>query len=104
MRIYGELIGKLTATSENGLALLDRTLEVYITKRKVKFYLFASNIKGWHKETKIIKKMEVTFEHLHFLETIINEGVKYMEQTYNLTFSGCIKYNNLCINYNNKAS
>ena len=52
-----EVIVDEVEESDNELALLDRTLEVYITKRKVKFYLFASNIKGWHKETKIIKKI-----------------------------------------------
>ena len=40
MRIYGELIGKLTARTNRDSALVDRVLEVYITKTTIKFYLF----------------------------------------------------------------
>lgn len=84
MRIYGELIGKLTARTNRDSALVDRVLEVYKTKTTIKFYLFKSYNIGWHRECYVV------FKAIIKKEDDVNKAIKKIMKDYNLNFDGLI--------------
>lgn len=88
MRIYGELIGKLTARTNRDSALIDRVLEVYITKTTIKFYLFKSYNIGWHRECNVV------FQTIIKKEDDANKVIKKIMRDYNLNFDGHITIDN----------
>ena len=53
MRIYGKLVATYRKSS-NGGAVMNRTLEVYETKRGLKGVLWASPYKGWKQPQNLI--------------------------------------------------
>jgi hypothetical protein len=95
MRINGKLIGRLGGHTEDSLALVNRFVEIYVTKTKIKFYLFNSSVKGWHNPSRVLQIVDVKLnkdirelisEHLNtlmrinnirFNDTFTYEGVKY---------------------------
>jgi hypothetical protein len=95
MRINGKLIGRLGGHTEDSLALVNRFVEIYVTKTKMKFYLFNSSVKGWHNPSRVLQIVDVKLnkdvrelisEYLNMLmrinkirfnDTFTYEGVKY---------------------------
>jgi hypothetical protein len=59
VRINGELVG-VYGKSECTPGLIDRHLEVYVTKTRVKGVLFRSTTKGWRKRNNIIDSVHIT--------------------------------------------
>lgn len=86
MRINGKLIGKLYAHTSENSALIDRILEIYETKNKMKFYLFNSSIKGWHNEHQIINK--VIIDKYTINKVLIPTCICEIMKKFNLDFSG----------------
>jgi E3 ubiquitin-protein ligase DOA10 len=88
MRIYGELIGKLTARTNRDSALVDRVLKVYKTKTTIKLYLFKSYNIGWQKECNVV------FQTIIKKEDDANKVIKKIMRDYNLNFDGHITIDN----------
>ena len=63
MRINGTYIGGFYAHTEDSPVLLNRKLEIYVTKTKVKFYLFNSGNLEWHKEYNVIYNCSVKYKN-----------------------------------------
>ena len=78
MRTYGKLVTKVGGHTENSPALVNRMAEVYVTKTKVKSYLFDSSFMYWHKKNHLIDMVEskldrpiedITAEHINKFAT-----------------------------------
>lgn len=59
MRINGELVG-VYGKSVNTPGLIDRHLEIYVTKTKIKGILFRSTVKGWRTKHNILQSVHIT--------------------------------------------
>lgn len=59
VRINGKLVG-VYGRSVNTPGLIDRHLEVYVTKKRIKGVLFRSIVKGWRTRNNIIRSMYIT--------------------------------------------
>ena len=59
MRFYGNLIAQVGGHSKNSPVVVDRMVEAYVTKTKVKMYLFDSSYMYWHKNCHILDIVEV---------------------------------------------
>ena len=59
MRFYGNLIAQVGGHSKNSPVVVDRMVEAYVTKTKVKMYLFDSSYMYWHKNGHILDIVEV---------------------------------------------
>ena len=78
MKVYGNLIEKIDGHTESSPSLVNRVVEVYTTKTKVKSYLFNSSCMGWHKQNNVIAGAEskidrpiedITAEHINKFAT-----------------------------------
>lgn len=88
MRFYGTLIATFCGHTKYSKALVDRMVEVYVTKTKVKIYLFDSSYMYWHKNCHILDIVEVAINKRHIKDIVI-------EQINNLTTKKEIKFENL---------
>ena len=63
MRFYGTLIAKVGGHTKNSPAVVNRMVEVYVTKTKVKIYLFDSSYMYWHKNCHILDIVDVAINN-----------------------------------------
>ena len=84
MKIYGNLILEVGGHTKNRRALVDRKVEVYETKTKVKIYLFNSSTMGWHKKNNVISLIEVVKNKP--IEDIITEQVSKIAKENEIDF------------------
>lgn len=87
MRFYGTLIAKVGGHTKNSPVIVNRMVEIYETKTKVKIYLFDSSYMYWHKNCHILDIVEVA---------INNQPIKDIisDQINNLATKNEIKFNN----------
>jgi hypothetical protein len=62
MRFYGTLIAKVGGHTKNSPVVVNRMVEIYITKTKVKIYLCDSSYMYWHKNCHILDIVEVAIK------------------------------------------
>lgn len=88
MRFYGTLITTVGGHTKNSPVVVDRMVEVYVTKTKVKIYLFDSSYMCWHKNCHILDIVEVA---------INNKPIKDIvsDQINNFATKNEIKFENL---------
>lgn len=91
MRINGTLIGKLGGHSANSPALVDRVVEFYVTKTKLKIYLFNASVAGWHRPSQVIQIVDVKSNDN--LPDLIAEYVSMLQDINNITFNDSFTYN-----------
>lgn len=91
MRINGTLIGRLSGHSANNPALVDRIAEFYVTKTKLKIYLFNTSIVGWHRPSQVIQIIDV--KNNGNLADLITEYVAMLQDINNITFNDSFTYN-----------
>ena len=60
MRTYGNLIIGVGGHTQNSPVVVDRMIEVYTTKTKIRIYIFDSTYKYWHKKCHLIDMMEIS--------------------------------------------
>lgn len=99
MRINGTLIGKLGGHSANSPALVDRVVEFYVTKTKLKIYLFNSGTMFWHNPTRVIQVIDVKIKS--DISTLIWGYVKMLQDNYNITFNDSFTHNGVKYWYRN---
>ena len=59
MRFYGKLIAQVGGHSKNSPVVVDRMVEAYATKKKVRIFLFDSSYLYWHKNGHIMDIVEI---------------------------------------------
>ena len=99
MRINGILAFRMVGHTQDSLTLCNRTLEIYITKKLVKFYVFNSSTIGWHKPQNVIMRKNIEIkssfeEKLQLFQKIKKEHFF----TYSEITNFVLKYNNLQTN------
>ena len=100
MRINGTLIGTLRGHSEKSTALVDRVLEIYATKTKLKFYLFKSCVKGWHSKSQLLQVVDHRVVNCDE-STIIRDYVNMLMNINNIRFNDTFTYNGVKYHYSN---
>ena len=73
MRINGNRIMTSYGHTQDSPALANRAIEVYLTKTKVKSYLFNSSCKGWHKKANVIAVLETKPDDTRDIQKIMCE-------------------------------
>lgn len=101
MRINGTLIGKLGGHTANSPALVDRVAEFYVTKTKLKIYLFNSGTMYWHNPTRVIQVIDVKIKT--DISTLIWGYVKMLQDINNITFNDSFTHNGVKYWYRNGA-
>jgi hypothetical protein len=97
MYYNGEIIASLGGHTENSPNLVNRTLEIYLTKTKVKFYLFNSSSKNWHKEQNIIHYVESKFDDN--ISDTLRISIKTIMRQFSVKFNDSFKYNGELFKY-----
>ena len=82
MRINGERIMVSYGHTEDSPALANRAVEVYVTKTKVKSYLFNSNCNGWHKKANVIAVLETKADGTKDIQKIMCEHLNTFKTEY----------------------
>ena len=88
MKITGEYIGRLTSKCKSS-ALIDRVLEVYATKTKLKFYFFNSSTMNWHKKSNLIYSTIILKGS--YPEKTLFDTIKKIEKDYQINLSGTLQ-------------
>lgn len=99
MRINGKLIGRLGGHTENSPALVNRFVEIYMTKTKMKFYLFNSTVKGWHNSNRVLQIVDVKLNK--DIRELISEYLNMFMRINNIRFNGTFTYEGIKYRYNN---
>lgn len=99
MRINGKLIGRLGGHTEDSLALVNRFVEIYMTKTKLKFYLFNSSVKGWHNPSRVLQIVGVKLNK--DVREIISEYINMLMRTNNIRFDDTFTYEGIEYRYDN---
>lgn len=73
MRFYGTLIAKVDGHTKNSPVVVNRVVEVYVTKTKVKIYLFDSSYMYWHKNCHILDIVEVAINNQHIKDIVSDQ-------------------------------
>ena len=77
MRFYGKLITTVGGHTKNSPVIVDRMVEAYVTKTKVKMYLFESDYKYWHKNGHILDIVEVAINKRPIKDIITEQINKF---------------------------
>jgi hypothetical protein len=85
MRFYGNLIATVGGHSKNSPVIVDRTVEAYVTKTKVKMYLFESDYKYWHKNGHILDIVEVAINKRP-IKDIVTEQINNLATKHEINF------------------
>lgn len=99
MRINGKLIGRLGGHTEDSLALVNRFVEIYMTKTKLKFYLFNSSVKGWHNSSQVLQIVDVKLNK--DVRELISEYVNMFMHINNIRFNDTFTYEGIKYRYDN---
>ena len=99
MRIYGKFIGRLGGHTEDSLALVNRFVEIYMTKTKLKFYLFNSSVKGWHNPSRVLKIVDVKLNK--DVRELISEYLNMFMHINNIRFNDTFTYEGVEYRYDN---
>lgn len=99
MRINGKLIGRLGGHTEDSLALVNRFVEIYMTKTKLKFYLFNSSVKGWHNPSRVLQIVDVKLNK--DVRELISEYVNMFMRINNIRFNDTFTYEGIKYRYDN---
>ena len=100
MKVLGTYIGSIFGHTENIKTLNDRCIEIYISKTKIKFVLYKSNIIGWGEDCNIIETLEIKKEDNNLLNNITN-GLDKLAEKHKITLNGSRTYMNNFICYEN---
>jgi hypothetical protein len=73
MRFYGTLIATVGGHTKNHPVVVDRMVEVYVTKTKVKVYLFDSSYMYWHKNCHILDIVEVDINNISIKDIVSDQ-------------------------------
>lgn len=87
MRFYGTLIATVGGHTKNSPAVVNRTVEIYVTKTNVKIYLFDSSYMYWHKNCHILDIVEVAISNRPIRDIV-------SDQINNLATKNEIKFEN----------
>lgn len=99
MKINGNFIGSISGHSQANSALVDRFVEIYATKTKLKFYLFNSSIMYWHKKTQVIRIFELKTDKVTLSNITI--GLAELTNVNGIILNGYFRYKNFEISYRN---
>lgn len=99
MRINGKLIGRLGGHTEDSLALVNRFVEIYMTKTKLKFYLFNSSVKGWHNPSRVLQIVGVKLNK--DVRELISEYLNMFMRINNIRFNDTFTYEGFKYRYDN---
>ena len=99
MQINGKLIGRLGGHTEDSLALVNRFVEIYMTKTKLKFYLFNSSVKGWHNPSRVLQIVDVKLNK--DVREIISEYLNMLMRINNIRFNDTFTYEGVKYRYDN---
>ena len=99
MRINGKLIGRLGGHTEDSPALVNRFVEIYMTKTKLKFYLFNSSVKGWHNPSRVLQIVGVKLNK--DVRELISEHLNMFMRTKNIRFNDTFTYEGVEYRYDN---
>lgn len=99
MRINGKLIGRLGGHTEDSLALVNRFVEIYMTKTKLKFYLFNSSVKGWHNPSRVLQIVDVKLNK--DVRELISEYLNMFMRINNIRFNDTFTYEGVKYHYDN---
>jgi hypothetical protein len=99
MKINGNFIGSISGHSQMNSALVDRFVEIYATKTKLKFYLFNSSIMNWHKKTQVIRIFELKTDKVSLSNVTI--GLAELTNVNGVILNGYFRYKNFEVSYRN---
>lgn len=99
MKINGILIGEFKGHTNDSSALVNRTLEIYVTKTRVKFYLFKCDVIGWHKKFNVIEHLYSTFTNDTELENNIRYTIETLAKKYKIIFNSHFQYKDVIYHY-----
>jgi hypothetical protein len=99
MRINGKLIGRLGGHTEDSLALVNRFVEIYMTKTKLKIYLFNSSVKGWHNPSRVLQIIDVKLNK--DVRELISEYLNMFMRINNIRFNDTFTYEGIKYRYDN---
>lgn len=99
MYTNGEIIASINGHTENSPYLVNRILEIYVTKTKIKFYLFNSSSKNWHKEQNIIHYEDMQLDDN--ISNILRTNIKSIMYQFGVKFNDEFKYNEERFTYKN---
>lgn len=85
MRFYGTLTATFRGHTKYSKALVDRMVEVYVTKTKVRIYLFDSSYMYWHKDCHILDIFEVAINKRP-IKDIVTEHINNLATKKELKF------------------
>ena len=80
MRFYGKLIATVGGHTKNSPVIVDRMVEAYVTKTKVKMYLFESDYKYWHKNGHILDIVEVAINKRPIKDIVTEQINKFAKE------------------------
>jgi hypothetical protein len=99
MRINGKLIGRLGGHTEDSPALVNRFVEIYMTKTKMKIYLFNSSVKGWRNPNQVLQIVDVKLNK--DVRELISEYLNILMRINNIRFNGTFTYEGVKYRYDN---
>ena len=99
MRINGKLIGRLGGHTEDSPALVNRFVEIYATKTKLKFYLFNSGVLHWHNPSRVLQIVDVKLNK--DVRELISEYVNMLMRINNIRFNDTFTYEGVKYHYDN---
>ena len=99
MYTNGEIIASINGHTENSPYLVNRILEIYVTKTKIKFYLFNSSSKNWHKEQNILHYEDVKLDDN--ISNTLRSNIKSIMCQFGIKFNDEFKYNGERFTYKN---
>jgi hypothetical protein len=101
MRIYGKLIGTLNGHTEDSPNLVNRVMEVYETKTKIKFVLFNSSNFFWKQGNNVLYTTELKKDGSVNVIEFLNKGIKSVMNLFDINFDCKILYQGNEIHYSN---
>lgn len=99
MRINGTLIGKLGGHTENSPALVNRFVEIYATKTKLKFYLFNAGVLHWRNPSRVLQIIDVKINK--DVRELISEYLNMLMRINNIRFNDTFTYEGIKYRYDN---
>ena len=99
MRINGTLIGKLGGHTAKNPALVDRFIEIYKTKTKLKFYLFNSSVMHWHNSCQVLQIVDVKIDK--DVNEMITAYINMFMRINNIRFHDTFTYEGVTHHYRN---
>ena len=99
MRINGKLIGRLGGHTEDSPALVNRFVEIYATKTKLKFYLFNSGVLHWRNPSRVLQIIDVKINK--DVRELISEYLNMLMRINNIRFNDTFTYEGIKYRYDN---